>query len=75
MLFSNTKIPESNFTIKGRTVPITNSYNHLGVTFAVILNGIYRKYVSSIYKHQHVFVLPKLKYKLYRKNSEKLYLD
>jgi hypothetical protein len=35
-----TKIPESNFTINGRTVPITNSYN-LGVTFAVILNGIY----------------------------------
>jgi hypothetical protein len=34
MLFSNTEIPELNFTFNGRTIPITNSYKHLGVTFS-----------------------------------------
>jgi hypothetical protein len=33
MLFSNTDIPEFNFTFNGRTIPITNSHKHLGVTF------------------------------------------
>jgi hypothetical protein len=33
MLFSNTDIPEFNFTINERTIPITNSHKHLGVTF------------------------------------------
>jgi hypothetical protein len=30
MLFSNTDIPEFNFTFNGRTIPITNSHKHLG---------------------------------------------
>jgi hypothetical protein len=34
MLFSNTEIPELNFTFNGRTIPITNSHKHLGVTFS-----------------------------------------
>jgi hypothetical protein len=34
MLFSNTEIPELNFTFNGRTNPITNSHKHLGVTFS-----------------------------------------
>jgi hypothetical protein len=34
MLFSNTNIPEFNFTFKERTIPITNSHKHLGVTFS-----------------------------------------
>ena len=34
MLFSNTDIPEFNFTFNGRTIPITNSHKHLGVTFS-----------------------------------------
>jgi hypothetical protein len=32
MLFSNTDIPEFNFTFNGSTIPITNSYKLLGVT-------------------------------------------
>jgi hypothetical protein len=40
MLFSNTDIPEFNFTFNGRIIPITNSHKHLGVTFSM-LNGIY----------------------------------
>jgi hypothetical protein len=32
MLFSNTETPELNFTFNGRTIPITNSHKHLGVT-------------------------------------------
>jgi hypothetical protein len=34
MLFSNTEIPELNFTFNGRTIPITNSHKHIGVTFS-----------------------------------------
>jgi hypothetical protein len=34
MLFSNTNIPEFNFTFNGRIIPITNSHKHLGVTFS-----------------------------------------
>jgi hypothetical protein len=39
MLFSNTDIPEFNFTFNGRTILITNSLKHLGVT--PMLNEIY----------------------------------
>jgi hypothetical protein len=28
------EIPELNFTFNGRTIPITNSHKHLGVTFS-----------------------------------------
>jgi hypothetical protein len=34
MLFSNTDIPEFNFTFNERTISITNSHKHLGVTFS-----------------------------------------
>jgi hypothetical protein len=34
MLFSNTDIPGFNFTFNERTIPITNSHKHLGVTFS-----------------------------------------
>jgi hypothetical protein len=34
MLFSNTDIPELNLTFNGRTIPITNSHKHLGVTLS-----------------------------------------
>jgi hypothetical protein len=34
MLFSNTDIPEFNFTFNERTIPITNSHKHLGVTIS-----------------------------------------
>jgi len=74
MLFSNTDIPEFNFTFNGRTIPITNSHKHLGVTFSsdAKWNIHIENILSSIYKH--LIVLRKLKYKLSRKNLEKLYL-
>ena len=74
MLFSNTEIPELNLTFNGRTIPITNSHKHLGVTFSsdAKLNIHIENILSSIYKHLNV--LRKLKYKLSRKNLEKLYL-
>jgi hypothetical protein len=34
MLFSNTDIPEFNFIFNSRTIPITKSHKHLGVTFS-----------------------------------------
>ena len=74
MLFSNTEIPELNFTFNGRTIPITNSHIHLGVTFSsdAKWNIHIENMLSSIYKHLNV--LRKLKYKLSRKNLEKFYL-
>jgi hypothetical protein len=72
LLFSNTDIPEFNFTFNGRTIPISNSYKHLGVTFSsnASWNIHIENILSSIYKHLNVF--RKLKYKLSRKNLEKL---
>ena len=74
MLFSNTDIPEFNFTFNGRTVPITNSHKHLGVTFSIDVKwNIHIENIRlSIYKHLNA--LRKLKYKLSRKNLEKLHL-
>jgi hypothetical protein len=40
-LYSNTEILELNFTCNGRTIPITNSHKHLGVTFSSDANWIY----------------------------------
>jgi hypothetical protein len=67
-------IPELNFTFNGRTIPITNSHKHLGVTFSsdAKWNIHIENILSSIYKHLNV--LRKLKYKLSRKHLEKLYL-
>ena len=74
MLFSNTDIPEFNFTFNEKTIPITNSHKHLGVTFSsdAKWNIYVENILLSIYKHLNV--LRKLKYKLSRKNLEKLYL-
>jgi hypothetical protein len=45
MLFSNTDIPEFNFTFNGRITPITNSHkiltNSWELHLAAMLNGIY----------------------------------
>jgi hypothetical protein len=74
MLFSNTDILEFNFTFNGRTIPIANSHKHLGVTFSsdAKWNIHVENILLSIYKHLNV--LRKIKYKLSRKNLEKLYL-
>jgi hypothetical protein len=72
MLFSNTDIPEFNFTFNGRTIPITNSPKHLGVTFSS--DAKWNMHVENILlsSYKHLNVLRKLKYKLSRKNLEKL---
>jgi hypothetical protein len=74
MLFSNTNIPEFNFTFNGRIIPITNSHKHLGVTFSsdAKWNIHVENILLSICKHLNV--LRKLEYNLSRKNLEKLYL-
>ena len=74
IIFSNTDIPDFNLTFNGRTIPITNSHKHLGVTFSsdAKCNIHIENILLSIYKHLNV--LRKLKYKLSRKNLEKLYL-
>ena len=61
-------------TFNGRTIPITNSHKHLGVTCSsdAKWNIHFENIRLSIYKHLNV--LRKLKYKLSRKNLEKLYL-
>jgi hypothetical protein len=74
MLFSKTDIPELNSTFNGRTIPITNSHKQLEVTFSsdAKWNIHIENILVRIYKHLNV--LRKLKYKLSRKNLEKLYL-
>jgi hypothetical protein len=61
MLFSNTDIPEFNFTFNERTIPITNSHKHVGVTFSsdAKWNIHFENILLSIYKHLNV--LRKLK--------------
>ena len=74
MLFSNTDIPEFNFTFNRRTILITNSHKHLGVSFSsdAKWNIHVENILLCIYKHLNV--LRMLKYKLSRENLEKLYL-
>jgi hypothetical protein len=74
IIFSNTDIPEFNFTFNGRITPITNSHKQLGVAFSSYAkwNIHIENILLSIYKHLNV--LRKLKYKHSRKNLEILYL-
>jgi hypothetical protein len=67
MIFSNSEILEFNVTFNGKTIPISILTIIWELHLAVIGNIL-----SSIYKHLNV--LRKLKYKLSRKNLEKLYL-
>jgi hypothetical protein len=64
--FSNTDIPDFNFTFNGRTIPITNSHKHVGVTFSsdAKWNIHIENILLNIYKHLKVH--RKLKYKLSR---------
>jgi hypothetical protein len=58
MLFSNTDIPEFNFTFNERTIPITNSHKHLGVILAAMLNGIYMSKIYSSCKWSSLLEFP-----------------
>lgn len=74
MLFSNVETPEMNFIFNDKNIPITNIHKHLGVTFSN--DAKWNAHVDNIIlsTSKHINMLRKLKYKLSRKNLEKLYL-
>ena len=68
MIFSNRSV------FNGKSVPITTSHKHLGVTFsnAAKWNNHVDKIKSSVSKHLNI--LRKLNYRLSRTNLDKLYV-
>ena len=75
MIFSNRSVPENlDFSFNGKSVPITTSHKHLGVTFSndAKWNNHVDNIKSSVSKHLNI--LRKLKYRLSRTNLDKLYL-
>jgi hypothetical protein len=75
MIFSNRSVPENvDFSFNGKSVPITTSHKHLGVTFSndAKWNTHLDNIKSSVFKHLNI--LRKLKYRLSRTNLDKLYL-
>jgi hypothetical protein len=75
MIFSYSSVPENlDLSLNGKSVPITTSDIHLGVTF--INDAKWNTHVdnnkSSVSKHLNI--LRKLKYRLSRTNLDKLYL-
>ena len=75
MIFSNCSIPENlDFSLNGKSVPITTSHKHLGVTFSneAKWNTHVDNIQSSVSKHLNI--LRRLKYRLSRTNLDKLYL-
>ena len=74
VMFSNTPTPDLKFSLNDKEIPIMSTHKHLGVTFSsdAKWNSHIENIVSSVSKH--INVLRKLKYRLCRKNLEKLYL-
>ena len=75
MIFCNRSVPENlDFSFNGKSVPITTSHKHLGVTFSndAKWNNHVDNIKSSVSKHMNI--LRKLKYRLSRTNLDKLYL-
>jgi hypothetical protein len=75
MIFCNRSVPENlDFFFNGKSVPITTSHKHLGVTFSndAKWNNHVDNIKSSVSKHLNI--LRKLKYRLSRTNLDKLYL-
>ena len=75
MIFSNRSVPENlDFSFNGKSVPITTSHKHLGVTFSndAKWNTHVDNIKSSVSKHLNI--LRKLKYRLSPTNLDKLYL-
>jgi hypothetical protein len=75
MIFCNRSVPENlDFSFNGKSVPITTSHKHLGVTFSndAKWNTNLDNIKSSVSKHLNI--LRKLKYRLSRTNLDKLYL-
>ena len=75
MIFCNRSVAENlDFSFNGKSVPITTSHKHLGVTFSndAKWNNHVDNIKSSVSKHLNI--LRKLKYRLSRTNLDKLYL-
>jgi hypothetical protein len=75
MIFSNRSVPENvDLSFNGKSVPITTSHKHLGVTFNndAKWNTHLDNIKSSVSKYLNI--LRKLKYRLSRTNLDKLYL-
>jgi hypothetical protein len=75
MIFSNRSIPENlDFSFNGKSVPITTSHKHLGVTFSN--DAKWNTHVDNIQSSvsKHLNILRRLKYRLSRTNLDKLYL-
>ena len=75
MIFSNVNIGESlDFVFNGKSIPTVSKHKHLGVTFNN--DAKWNTHIDSILASvsQHLSVLRKLKYRLCRKNLEKMYL-
>jgi hypothetical protein len=76
MLFSNTDVRyDFNFTYDGNIIPITMSYEHLGVTLSS--DAKWNNHIENIILSvsRHLCILRKLKYRLSRQNLEKLLRD
>ena len=75
MIFSiNHSIPENlDFSVNGKSVPITTSHKHLGITFSN--DAKWNTHVDNIQisVSKHLNILCKLKYRLSRTNLDKLY--
>ena len=72
LIFSNRSVPENlDFSFNGKSVPITTSHKHLGVTFSndAKWNNHVDNIKSSVSKHLNI--LRKLKYRLSRTNLDK----
>ena len=75
MLFKNVENSTNfYFYFDGKLIPLTSDHKHLGITFSE--EAKWNKHVENLIKSvsKHICVLRKLKYKLNRKNLEKLYL-
>jgi hypothetical protein len=75
MLFKNVENSTNfNFYFDGKLIPLTSNHKHLGITFSE--EAKWNKHVANLIKSvsKHICDLRKLKYKLNRKNLEKLYL-
>ena len=75
MLFKNVENSKKNyFYFDGKLIPLTSDHTHLGITFSE--EAKWNKHVENLIKSvsKHICILRKLKYKLNRKNLEKLYL-
>lgn len=74
LLFSNIETPQLQFTLNGKDIPIKNCHKHLGITFSC--DAKWNKHIENILTSisRHINVLRKLKFRLSRKNLEKLYI-